>query len=560
MWANARCCQHGSESGATGSGATVNRDAIRQSPRGRSDESVGLPPTDVQSGFTALDWAIVGVYLLSMVGLGAWLSRRQTDTRAYFLSGGKIPAWAAAVSVVATSVSAATFIGAPEQSYTGNLTYLAGVLSSVIAVIVVAVWFIPAFYREKVTTVYELLERRLGVKARRGCSGAFMLGRLLASGARLYIAAIPVSLIAFGDLSTGHLAASIAIAAVASILYTVLGGLDAVIWTEVPQALLFVFAAVAAIGILLWHIPAGVSEIAGALARTTLPDATSKLTLFDTRFSLTSDFSVWSALIGLTLFNLAVYGTDHDLAQRMLTCKSAAKGSQSALLSNALGLGVAALFLVIGLLLYVFYQRPDLMGDAAPGSAPEGRKVFLSFILDHTPPGVRGLMLAGLFAAAMSSLASSMQAMASTLVCDFYRPLRPGRDEAHYLRVSRGAVVLWGVLLALFAVACIALQESSGKGLIPFAMEVMLYAYTGMLAVFVTAIFTRRGTGASAVAALWAGAIATAAMQFAPILAKKWWHIDVIALSLGWKMFIGTAIALAVCLSARGAADRAYPR
>lgn len=488
-----------------------------------------------------------------MVGLGAWLSRRQTDTRAYFLSGGKIPAWAAAVSVVATSVSAATFIGAPEQSYTGNLTYLAGVLSSVIAVIVVAVWFIPAFYRARVTTVYELLERRLGGRARRGCSGAFMLGRLLASGARLYIAAIPVSLIAFGDLSTGHMAASIAIAATASILYTVLGGLDAVIWTEVPQAALFVFAAVAAIVLLLWQIPTGAGEIAAALARTTLPDGSSKLTVFDTGFTLTSDFSVWSAFIGLTLFNMAVYGTDHDLAQRMLTCKSAAKGSQSALLSNFLGLGVAALFLVIGLLLYVFYQRPDLMGSAGAAAPPQGREVFLSFILDHTPPGVRGLMLAGLFAAAMSSLASSMQAMASTLVCDFYRPLRPGRDEAHYMRVSRAAVVGWGVLLAVFAIVCIALHGVSGQGLINFAMGVMLYAYTGMLAVFVTAIFTRRGSGSSAVAALWAGATATAAMQFGPSL-LKYAGIEAPMLSLGWKMFIGAMIALAVCLVPRGPA------
>lgn len=507
-----------------------------------------MPSALTPSGFTPLDWTIVALYLLSMVAMGAWFSRRQKSTRDYFLSGGRVPAWAAAVSVVATSVSAATFIGAPEQSYSGNLTYLAGVLSSAVAVVVVAVWFIPAFYRESVTTVYQLLERRMGGTARRACSATFMIGRLLASGARLYIAAIPVSLIAFGDLSTPHLIAAIAIASLASILYTVLGGLDAVIWTEVPQAFLFVFAAVAAIAILLWKIPVPTGELWSALATTPLPDGSSKLTVLDWRWDMTTDFSVWSAFIGLTLFNLAVYGTDHDLAQRMLTCKSAIKGSQSAIVSNILGLIVAGLFLVIGLLLYVFYQRPDLMGADATDTSPESRKAFLAFILQHTPPGVRGLMLAGLFAAAMSSLASSMQAMASTLVCDFYRPLRPNLDERHYMKVSRAAVVGWGVLLAGFAVLCINLQQSSGKGLIPFAMEVMLYAYTGMLAVFLTVIFTKRGNATSAVHALIVGFAAVALMQLGPIAAKAWWSTELPTLSLGWKMFFGTAAALAVCL------------
>lgn len=508
------------------------------------------------TGFTPLDWSIVGAYLLAMVALGAWFSRRQKSTKDFFLSGGRVPAWAAAVSVVATSVSAATFIGAPEQSYSGNLTYIAGVLTSVLAVLVVAVWFIPAFYREGVTTVYQLLERRMGTTARRACSAAFMVGRVFASGARLFIAAIPVSLITYGDLSASHLQVCIAVVAVVSIVYTVLGGLDAVIWTEVPQAFLFVFAAVAAIAVLLWKIPTPAPELWTALSATRLGDGSTKLTAFDWRWDMTTDFSVWSALIGLTLFNMAVYGTDHDLAQRMLTCRNALKGSQSAIVSNVLGLIVAGLFLAIGLLLYVFYQRSDLMGSEGAAAAPDGRESFLVFILEHTPAGVRGLMLAGLFAAAMSSLASSMQSMASTLVCDFYRPLRPGREEGHYVRVSRCSVVGWGVLLAGFAVLCIRLQESSGKALIPFAMGVMLYAYTGLLAVFLTAIFTRRGSGASAVAALLVGFVSVCAMQFGPALAAKWWGVDWTVLSLGWKMFFGTVLALGVCLCGRSGAVR----
>jgi len=509
-------------------------------------------------GFSPVDWLIVGVYLVGTVALGAWFNKRQTSTDDYFLSGRRTPMWAAAVSVVATSVSAVTFIGAPEEAYTRNLTYLAGVLSASLAVVFVAVWFIPAFYRERVGTIYELLERRFGVVGRRGASAAFMVGRVLASGARLFAAAIPLSLIVFGDISDTHLALAIGVAAGAAVLYTVLGGLEAVIWTEVPQAGLLVFAAGAAIWLLLARIPHPPADIVAALSATPSPDGTSKLTVLDFRFDVTSDWSVWSALFGLTLFNLAVYGADHDLAQRMLSCRSALKGAQSAIVSNLIGLCVAGLFLVIGVLLFVFYRRPDLMGAQAPAEAPgDGRQVFLWFILHEAPPGMRGLMLAGLFAAAMSSFASAVQAMASTLVLDFYRPLAPGRSEAHYLGVSRWAVLLWGVLLAGFAVMCIRLQGGSGKGLIAFAMGVMVYAYTGLLAVFLTAIFTRRGTPASAVAALVTGALCVGLLQFGPGLAHGWWGMGWPVLTLGWKMFVGTAVALGVCAAPRSGCELA---
>lgn len=512
------------------------------------------PATPAGAGFTALDWAIVVLYLLGTVAVGGWFSRRQRGTHDYFLSGRRTPMWAAAVSVVATSISAVTFIGAPEEAYTRNLTYLAGVLSASLAVVVVAVWFIPAFYRANVGTIYELLERRFGVTGRRSASAAFMLGRVLASGARMFAAGIPLSLIIFGDISESHLMIAIGVAAGAALLYTVLGGLEAVIWTEVPQAALFVFAAVAAVALLLSRIPVGAAEIVAALGTELAPDGSAKLTILDFRPDLSTDWSVWSALFGLTLFNLAVYGADHDLAQRMLSCRSALKGAQSAILSNLIGLAVAGLFLVIGLLLYVYYRRPDLMGAAAPGEPPaDGRRVFLSFILNDVPPGMRGLMLAGLFAAAMSSFASSVQAMASTLILDFYRPLAPGRTEAHYLRASRWAVLGWGAALTVFAMACIWLQGRAGGGLIAFAMGVMVFAYTGLLAVFLAAIFTRRGTPGSAVASLGVGFVAVGAMQFGPGVLRSCAGWNVVELSLGWKMLFGTLLAFAVCVAPRAA-------
>jgi SSS family transporter len=501
-------------------------------------------------GFSALDWAVVAVYLAAMAAIGVHFARRQGSVRAYFLADRSIPVWAAAVSIVATSVSAVTFIGAPEDAFNGNLSYLSINLAGLVAVILVAVFFIPRFYAANVTTVYELVGERMGDGARKATSAAFMLGRVMASGARLYVAAIPFALLVFGDLDPAHLVLAIAIVTVVSTLYTLVGGMKAVIWTETPQALLFVGAAAVALALLASKIPLSAGETWSALAHSKAPDGSGKLTLLDWRLHPSLPYSVWSAAGGFVLFNMAVYGADQDLAQRMLTCRSAIRGAWSAILSNFIGMGVAVLFLAIGLLLYIYYRRPDLMGDAAPAYAiDDTRTVFLSFILRETPSGLRGLMLAGVFAAAMSSLASSVAAMASTAVCDFYRPLRPGRDEAHYVRASKLAVLAWGIVLGAFACVCAWWQRSRGEGLLEFAIGVMTYAYTGLLAVFLCAIFTRRGNARTAALAVLVGAIAVVAMDWAPRLG---WF-DLPKISTGWRMLVGTGVAFAVCAAGRRA-------
>ncbi len=494
----------------------------------------------------AVDWSVLGGYLLAMLGMGAYFARRQKNLGEYFLAGNRIPVWAAAISIVATSVSAVTFIGAPEDAYRGNLTYLSLNIAGFIAVALVAIFFVPVFYREKVTSIYQLIGARFGPGAQRWCSGAFMLGRVLASGARLYVAAVPFSLIAFGDLDPSNLALAIAVVATVATLYTMIGGLHAVIWTEVPQTVVFVGAAAVALALLVSRIPLSGAEMHAALASAKASDGSSKLTVLDWRLDASLPYSVWSAMLGFTLFNMAVYGADQDLAQRMLTCRSAVRGAWSAVLSNIIGLGVAAMFLAIGLLLYLFYQRPDLMGGAAPAPPGDSRTVFLRFILSETPTGLRGLMIAGVFAAAMSSLASAVAAMASTAVVDFYRPLRPGRSEAHYMRASRIAVGAWGAILAAFALVCVAWQQNSGAGLLQFAIGVMIFAYTGLLGVFLTALFTRRGNGLSAGLAIFAGFAAVLVMRF-----PAWFSLELPALSSGWQMLIGSALAFAVCAAGR---------
>ena len=219
--------------------------------------------------------------------------------------------------------------------------------------------------------MYELLGHRYGPAAQTAASAMFLVGRVFASGARLFIVALPFALIAFGDTSPGSLLMAIAVIAVVATGYTMVGGIRAVIWTDVLQAVVYIATISVALYVLWQKIPVGFSEITTALRESPGGD---KLKILDTSLGLDRAYTLPAILIGLTLFNLAAYGTDQDLTQRMLTCRNANRGGWSVILSNLIGWPVVGLFLVMGLLLWVFYQQPGLMGDAAPGYAIDDRR------------------------------------------------------------------------------------------------------------------------------------------------------------------------------------------
>ncbi len=473
-----------------------------------------------------LDWVVLGTYLAIVVGLGMHFRRRAARRLEFFLAARSMPVWAVAISVLATAQSAATFVGGPEQSYRGDLTYLSANLGGLIAVLVVAVFFLPAFYRRQVVSIYELLGQDFGLAAQRAASGMFLIGRVFASGARLFIFAIPFAMIAFGRTEPPYLIGSIAVITVAATLYTLAGGIRAVIWTDVLQTVVYVGATVVALWLLWQRIglePAQVVEILRASG--------DKIRIVDASLDLTfkRHYNLWAVFLGLTLLNAAAYGTDQDLTQRMLTCRSAARGSWSLILSYLIGWPVLALFMLAGLLLYVFYQQETV----------DPEYVFVTFILQEMPAGLRGLMMAGLFAAAMSSLDSALNAMASATVSDFYRPSRARRGHGdvtpgRQVRVSRTAVVLWAIPLGLFASFCVYWQRSSEQRLIDFALGVMVFAYSGLLAVFLTALFTRRGNSASVIAALITGFVTVLALQMTPI-------------APAWNMLVATTLSFGVC-------------
>jgi len=541
-----------------------------------------------QDGFEWPDWLVLAGYLVIVIIIGVLAGRRRGTGDDYFLAGRSMPMWAVAISVLATSQSAATFIGGPQQAYTGNLTYFAANLAVLIAVVLVAVIFIPAFYRHNVTSVYELLGHRFGPAAQRCASAMYLVGRVFAGGARLFIVALPFSLVAFGDVTAPEMMLSIVLIAIGSTVYTLTGGIRAVIWTDVIQAILYITTISLALWVLWQKLPLDSTAMVDAVRSAEGGD---KLKVLDLTLSSAADFgrsfNFWAIVLGLSLLNLAAYGTDQDLTQRMLTCRSAVKGSWSVIVSCLIGWPVVLLFLLMGLGLYVFYDRPDLMGAAAPDYAiDDTRQVFLQFIIHEMPTGVRGLMMAGLFAAAMSSMDSGLNAMASTTIADFYRPLiaraaamrctscgydltgnrsgtcpecglalpppirravvRGGPEHERF--VSRIAVVVWAVALSGFACFCIVWQSQRGDTLINFALSVMIFAYSGLLAVFLTALLTTRGSQASVLAALATGFVTVLLMQDG--IWKLWTPyvgID-FTIAFPWTMLIATGLSFLVCV------------
>lgn len=455
--------------------------------------------------------------------------------------------WAAGISFLATALSAATFIGAPQQAYNGDLTYMSSTIGSIIAVLIVSIYFVPAFYKHRVATVYALLGSHFGETATFAASGAFMIGRVFSDGVRVYIAALPASLIVFGDISPGHQLIAIAALTIVGILYTLIGGIKSVIWTDCIQTAIFVGAIFTALCILFNKIPATFPEIMHTLGSPGAgqPSKLNFLKLGLDGIGTEHTYTLLTAIFGFSLLNLGAYGTDQDLAQRLLTCKSASKGSWSAIIAIIISIPVSLMFMSTGLLLYIFYTRPDLMGFAAPVyEIDSSRKVFLNFILNEMPTGMSGLMMAGLFAAALSSLNSALNAMSSTFINDFYKRFRRNCSEKHYLFAGRLGVAVFGIILGIFGVFSSYWQMRNPETtLIDFALTVMIFSYSGLVAVFLTAIFTRRGNSITVIAALITGFVVIIIMQtarFNDTLVKEMFAFP-------WQMVIATSLAFVVC-------------
>ncbi len=488
------------------------------------------------SQFTFWDWGILLVYLFILFASGYGLSRKSvTDNKDFYLAkGASTPTWVATLSVVATAMSGATFLGAPNNSFGGDWSYLASFIGLFLGSVFVAYIIIPRFYQYKVTTVYELLLYRYGPLAKTSSGIMYIIGRFLASGSRLYMAGLAVSMILFNDITFYQVALSTAIIAFLGLAYTWIGGIRSVMWGDVVQLFIFVGAAIVVIFTIFAAIPADMGQILEALQKS--PSATGEAINKIRIFKLDFSFKPWDLSIILTgwvLFSIASWGLDQDMTQRMLACKSQKDGMRSAWTSVLYQIPIVMVFLLIGSLLYIYYQRPDIMlssastmGDTAfQGDSRIRLTTIMYYALNELGAGFKGLIAIGVVAAAFSTVNSGLNSMSSVLIEDIYRPLLcKNRSESHYLSAGRYAMLCVAIILTIVAMLCYYWQRYTDTPLLNFALGIMGFAYAGLLGVYGAALFTKRGSDISVTIALIVGFILMLWSQFfwPEALGEKW--------------------------------------
>lgn len=490
-----------------------------------------------------VDLIILVAYLGGIIAVGAHFSRAQRTVQDYFVSGKRLPWWAIMGSIVATETSTVTFISIPGFAYASNFTFLQLVTGYLVGRVVVAVLFVPAYFRGELLTVYQLLGDRFGAGVKRFASGLFLVTRSLADGFRLFatglvLAALLGTLPGAGrvalaglDSATTLLVVAVLVIGVATIVYTYLGGMTAVIWTDVIQLVVYVAGAVVAAALLLDRIPGGWSEVAR------VGSAAGRFQLVDFSWDVTRGYTFWSGVVGGAFLTTATHGTDQLMVQRYLCARSPREARAALLWSGAIVFAQFALFLLIGAMLFVYYtgHAPQEIAAFTLDGRLQTDRIFPYFIVNHLPTGVLGLVLAAIFAAAMSTLSSSLNSSSAAAVGDFYLPMTGGqRSPEHYLRVSRVATAAWGVIQ--MAVAVSAVQLSSR--VVDEVLGIASFTNGVILGLFFLGTFTRRVDQSDA----FAGAVAGAAVMLAvKLLTAVTWQ---------WYVLVGSLVTLAAGVAA----------
>src|SRR6059058_115785 len=437
-------------------------------------------------GFSTIDYLVLVAYLAGITAFGVMFRKSQRTVKDYFL-GDKNTSWIViSLSIVATETSTLTLIGVPALAYAnyarpeqgGNFTYLQVVLGYIVARIIISLLFIPAYFRGNLLTAYELLKNRFGVQAKNFAASLFLVMRALAEGVRVFAASLVLTAV-LGSSIPGlpHLWLwSIVIVGLLTLIYTFEGGIAAVIWTDLVQLVIYVAGSLLAAYMLVHLVPGGWPAIV-ADAR-----AAGKLQFVSWSWDFTVPFTFWAGLIGGCFLTMASHGTDQLLVQRLLTCRNQRESQRSLILSGFVVLGQFALFLTIGMMLHAYYAVHPLPAMAS------NDEIFPAFIVRSLPHGVAGLVIAAIFAAAMSNLSGSLNSLASTTVLDFYQPLAGSRvDDARLLALSRWLTAVWG--LVLIAIAILARGWGS---VFTVGLTIASIVYGPMLGAFLLGVLTTR--------------------------------------------------------------------
>ncbi|HEV8541196.1 MAG TPA: hypothetical protein VGR78_02280 [Verrucomicrobiae bacterium] len=395
--------------------------------------------------FNGADWSVIGIYLAGIIGLGLWFGKDQRTTRDYFLGSKNIPWWGIGFSIVAAETSALTIISVPAMAYGGNISFIQIVIGYVIGRIILAIVMVPHYLKGEIYSPYQLLEGAFGPSARKLAGGFFLISETLAAGVRVYVASIPLKLM-FGEkvlsIGTGDpIFGAILVFVIFSLLYTYIGGVKAVIWTDAVQFALFMGGGI----FTLFYIPTLLDGgFAGAFEKAA---AGGKLSWFTPAFSFSMPFNIWMGLIGGTFVVLSSHGAEQLIVQRVLTCKNVADGRKALILSTVMMFPLFLIFLLVGALLWVFYQAHEIPIKGQPNDY-----IYPIFMMTSVPHVLKGSLIVAILAAAMSSVSSALTSLASVSTMDFVKGLmRSARSEEFHLRFSKYSTLFWAGALILVA-------------------------------------------------------------------------------------------------------------
>lgn len=485
----------------------------------------------------AFDIAIIVGYVLGCTALGAWMGSGAKGLKGYFLGESNIPAWAVMISIVATETSAATFLSVPGVAYKGDCTFLQLPLGYVLARVVVAFVLLPAYFRGEIFTAYQVLERRFGGATQKAASLLFLVTRNLGSGLRLFLAAKVLE--AITDLS---MPASIVLIGISTLAYTYLGGLRAVVWTDVVQFFIYLTGACVALAILVDHISGGWPALWQQA------HAAGKLRVWNFDLNLAEPYTFWAGVIGGLVLDTGTHGADQMLVQRYLSARSQQQAARALIASGFVILAQFALFLLIGVGLWVLYQHEP------PTRVLKTDQEFAYFIANYLPTGLRGLVIAAVFSVTMSTLSGGVSASASATVNDFYRKLAPQADEAKLLRVSKAHTLFWGFVPIAIALGAMGLKDN----VVSNALAVASFVTGILLGLFVLGICTRKVGELEAFVGLVAGVLAVSYARFGPQLGAPWYPFSA-ALAWPWYALLGSATVVLGALVAHLFVARAEP-
>lgn len=487
--------------------------------------------------FSVIDYSIVIFYLIAVAFIGIYSSGKQTSAKEYFLGSQEIPWWAACFSVVATETSTLTFISIPGLAYISNMNFLQLALGFLIGRIVVAFVFLPRYYKGNLETAYQYLGNRFGTPMRKYSSVTFIILRIFADGVRLFTTAIPIKFIT----GLGYFEC-ILIVGLITVVYSYIGGIKAVIWTDVIQMFIYILGAVASMIVIYNLLPGGWNDVVNFAA------PTDKFQVFNFTFPknfwemFTGGYGLIGGLVGGTFLAMASHGTDQLIVQRLLTCKDKKSSQKAVIVSGVIVFIQFAMFLLIGIMLFALYKGVDFKSMSMNGSnLTKSDEIFPMFIVQNLPVGLAGLVVAGLLSASMSTLSSTFNSLASTTIFDLFQGKKFLKTEAAELKYSRLATIFWAFVIMGTGL----LFQSETNPAVDFALKIQSMIYGGLLGIFLLGIINKK---ANMPVALISYTFAILILVLLFVLPK----FNVIpAINLTWFTFIGvvaTFIAAHVCI------------